>query len=133
MVNRGHQVCRLRVSGAGNFKLLFFCFAMLGLLLPRMLSASGTYPLMLRIPDVPGVSINMHAWDRNWPMTECQGDSTEALFPRHQPQVGHLMTRIRLNCWRSKYTLATCLCLQESISLHHCLFDCPTLQTISSP
>ena len=66
-------------------------------------------------------------------MTECQGDSTETLFPRHSPQVGHLMTRIRLNCWKNKYTLARCPCLQENISFQHCLFDCPTLQNQFQP
>ena len=73
------------------------------------------------------------ALHHNWPMTECQGDSTETLFPRHPPQVGHLMTRIRLNCWKSKYTLARCLCLQENISFQHRLFDCPTLQNQFQP
>ena len=68
------------------------------------------------------------ALHHNWPMTECQGDSTETLFPRQPPQVGHLMTRIRLYCWKSTYTLARCLCLQENISFQHCLFGCPTLQ-----
>ena len=89
--------------------------------------------------------VNRAAWSRwakdyreaalhhNWPMTECQGDSTETLFPRHPPQVGHLMTRIRLNCSKSKYTLARCPCLQENVSFQHCLFDCPTLQTHSHP
>ena len=57
----------------------------------------------------------------------------QTLFPRHPPQVGHLMTRIRLNCWKSKYTLARCPCLQENISFQHCLFDCPTLQTHFQP
>ena len=70
------------------------------------------------------------ALHKNWPITECQGDSTETLFPRHPPQVGYLMTRIRMNCWKSKYTLAKCPCLQENISF---LFDCPTLQTHFQP
>ena len=43
------------------------------------------------------------------------------------------MTRIRLNCWKNKYTLARCLCPQENISLQRCLFDCPTLQSQSQP
>ena len=68
------------------------------------------------------------ALHHNWPKTECQGDSTETLFPRHPPQVGHLMTRIRLNSRKSKYTLARCPCLQDNISFQHCLFDFPTLQ-----
>ena len=78
--------------------------------------------------DYRGASVH-----HNWPMIECQGDSTETLFPRHPPQVGHLMTRIRLNCWKSKYTLARCMCLQENISFQHCLFDCPTLQNQFQP
>ena len=68
------------------------------------------------------------ALHHNWPMTECQGDSTETLFPRHPPQVGHLMARIRLNFLKGKYTSAKCLCLQENISFQHCLFGWPTLQ-----
>ena len=47
------------------------------------------------------------ALHHNWPITECQGDSTETLFPRHPPQVGQL-SRIRLNCWKRQYTLARC-------------------------
>ena len=77
----------------------------------------------LRAKDYREVALH-----HNWPMIECQGGSTETLFPRHPPQVGHLMTRIRLNCWKSKYTLARCLCLQENFSFQHCLFHCPTLQ-----
>ena len=68
------------------------------------------------------------ALHHTWPMTECQGDSTETLFPRHPAKVGHLRTKIRLNWWKSKYTLARCPCLQENISFLHCLFDCPALQ-----
>ena len=36
----------------------FLCVAMLALLSP-----SGASPLILRIPDVPGISVNTHDWD----------------------------------------------------------------------
>ena len=66
-------------------------------------------------------------------MTECQEDSTETLFPRHPPHVGYLMTRIRLNYWKSKCILPICPCLQENISFQHRLFDCPTLHNQFQP
>ena len=73
------------------------------------------------------------ALQHGWPATQCQEQSTDTLFIDHPPQIGHLMSRIRLNWWKTKYVPTICTCLQQPISIQHCLFECSNLQPHFQP
>ena len=65
------------------------------------------------------------ALDRGWTITTCTGRKG-AKFPHLPYHLAGVMSRLRVNRWRTIHTAATCCC-GSPVSFLHCLFQCAVL------
>eukprot|EP00745_Piridium_sociabile_P037673 TRINITY_DN6865_c0_g1_i3.p1 TRINITY_DN6865_c0_g1~~TRINITY_DN6865_c0_g1_i3.p1 ORF type:complete len:1255 (-),score=165.91 TRINITY_DN6865_c0_g1_i3:139-3903(-) len=68
------------------------------------------------------------ARDFKWTNQHFCGESRDTLFIKQPVHIAHLMSRIRVNQWKTNYTNIPCTCGQDLISFNHCIFDC--IQTL---
>ena len=80
-------------------------------------------------------------WDReyqafaitnNWSVTRCQRNSIETHFATQPAVIGNLISRIRVNHWRSRFMPAKCVC-SSNITLQHCLLECQAMSAHFRP
>ena len=67
-----------------------------------------------------------YASEHNWPVPICHPDR-DALFTGCPSKLAQLMSRIRVNHWRTKFTKVKCVC-GEPPSFSHVLFQCDDLR-----
>ncbi|XP_076069275.1 uncharacterized protein LOC143041338 [Oratosquilla oratoria] len=70
---------------------------------------------------------------RGWPIKTCN-KGTLWTHPHPLPtHILHLISRIRVNHWKTRYLKTVCACGTELVSFLHCLFLCPILRNHFQP